>query len=205
MNCTCEIQPKCCNVATFSSSSSARGRTSFASRGAHHDPKCKNWATFRLGHGGAVRGIIPAQAPCEGGEPTMRKGSYSEDLVKNVVATKACSKRREGRITLRRQHVEFEYTLHANVRSHSSFTMGLQRPSQVCAVRGEDLPLSCASWKLDPEPLRNIGFLFRVNSWNVWSQVKNSEGDSLLAALNLNFKPILVQRAMLRCLPCVFN
>ena len=37
--------------------------------------------------------------------------------------------------------------------------MGPQRPSQVCAVRGEDLPLSCASWKLDPEPLRNIGFL----------------------------------------------
>ena len=114
---------------------------------------------------------------------------------KSVVATKACSKRREGRITFRRQHVEFEYTPHANVRSHSSFTMGLQRPSQVCAVRGEDLPLSCASWKLDPEPLRNIGFLFRVNSWNVWSQVKNSEGDRLLAALNLNFKPILVQRA----------
>ena len=28
--------------------------------------------------------MIPAQAPCEGGEPTMRKGSYSEELVKIV-------------------------------------------------------------------------------------------------------------------------
>ena len=28
-----------------------------------------------------MRGMIPAQAPCEGGEPTMRKGSYSEELV----------------------------------------------------------------------------------------------------------------------------
>ena len=44
----------------------------------------QNWAAFRLGHGGAVRGMIPAQAPYEGGEPTMRKGSYSEELVKNV-------------------------------------------------------------------------------------------------------------------------
>ena len=43
----------------------------------------QNWAAFRLGHGGAVRGMIPAQAPYEGGEPTMRKGSYSEELVKN--------------------------------------------------------------------------------------------------------------------------
>ena len=41
----------------------------------------QNWAAFRLGHGGAVRGMIPAQAPYEGGEPTMRKGSYSEELV----------------------------------------------------------------------------------------------------------------------------
>ena len=31
-----------------------------------------------------MRGMIPAQAPYEGGEPTMRKGSYSEELVKNV-------------------------------------------------------------------------------------------------------------------------
>ena len=44
----------------------------------------QNWAAFRLGHGGAVRGMIPAQAPYEGGEPTMRKGSYSEELVKIV-------------------------------------------------------------------------------------------------------------------------
>ena len=29
-----------------------------------------------------MRGMIPAQAPYEGGEPTMRKGSYSEELVK---------------------------------------------------------------------------------------------------------------------------
>ena len=29
-----------------------------------------------------MRGKIPAQAPYEGGEPTMRKGSYSEELVK---------------------------------------------------------------------------------------------------------------------------
>ena len=29
-----------------------------------------------------MRGIIPAQAPYEGGEPTMRKGSYSEELVR---------------------------------------------------------------------------------------------------------------------------
>ena len=43
----------------------------------------QNWAAFRLGHGGAVRGMIPAQAPYEGGEPTMRKGSYSEELVRN--------------------------------------------------------------------------------------------------------------------------
>ena len=41
----------------------------------------QNWAAFRLGHGGAVRGMIPAQAPYEVGEPTMRKGSYSEELV----------------------------------------------------------------------------------------------------------------------------
>ena len=41
------------------------------------------WAAFRLGHGGAVRGMIPAQAPYEGEEPTMRKGSYSEELVRN--------------------------------------------------------------------------------------------------------------------------
>ena len=27
----------------------------------------QNWAAFRLGHGGAVRGMIPAQAPYEGG------------------------------------------------------------------------------------------------------------------------------------------
>ena len=32
-----------------------------------------------------MRGMIPAQAPYEGEEPTMRKGSYSEELVKNVV------------------------------------------------------------------------------------------------------------------------
>ena len=31
-----------------------------------------------------MRGMIPAQAPYEGWEPTMRKGSYSEELVKNV-------------------------------------------------------------------------------------------------------------------------
>ena len=31
-----------------------------------------------------MRGMIPAQAPYEGGEPTMRKGSYSEELVKIV-------------------------------------------------------------------------------------------------------------------------
>ena len=29
--------------------------------------------------------MIPAQAPYEGGEPTMRKGSYSEELVRIVV------------------------------------------------------------------------------------------------------------------------
>ena len=29
--------------------------------------------------------MIPAQAPYEGEEPTMRKGSYSEELVKIVV------------------------------------------------------------------------------------------------------------------------
>ena len=44
----------------------------------------QKWAAFRLGHGGAVRGKIPAQAPYEE-EPTMRKGSYSEELVKDVV------------------------------------------------------------------------------------------------------------------------
>ena len=32
-----------------------------------------------------MRGMIPAQAPYEKGEPTMRKGSYSEELVKDVV------------------------------------------------------------------------------------------------------------------------
>ena len=32
-----------------------------------------------------MRGKIPAQAPYEGEEPTMRKGSYSEELVKIVV------------------------------------------------------------------------------------------------------------------------
>ena len=32
-----------------------------------------------------MRGIIPAQAPYEGGEPTMRKGSYSEELVKGGI------------------------------------------------------------------------------------------------------------------------
>ena len=47
----------------------------------------QNWAAFRLGHGGAVRGMIPAQAPYEDREPTMRKGSYSEELVKIVVVT----------------------------------------------------------------------------------------------------------------------
>ena len=31
-----------------------------------------------------MRGMIPAQAPYEGGEPTRRKGSYSEELVKIV-------------------------------------------------------------------------------------------------------------------------
>ena len=46
-------------------------------------PKMQNWAAFRLGHGGAVQGMIPAQAPYEGEEPTMRKGSYSEELVRN--------------------------------------------------------------------------------------------------------------------------
>ena len=71
----------------------------------------------------------------------MHKGCYSEELASR------------GRITFRRQHVEFEYSFHADVRSHSSFTKGPQCPSQVCAVRGEDLPLSCASWKLEPEPL----------------------------------------------------
>ena len=44
----------------------------------------QNWAAFRLGHGGAVRGMITAQTPMKGVEPTMRKGSYSEELVKNV-------------------------------------------------------------------------------------------------------------------------
>ena len=29
-----------------------------------------------------MRGMIPAQAPYEGGEPTRRKGSYSEELVR---------------------------------------------------------------------------------------------------------------------------
>ena len=48
-------------------------------------PQMENWAAFPLGHGGAVRGKIPAQAPCEGGEPTMRKGSYSEELLKDEV------------------------------------------------------------------------------------------------------------------------
>ena len=50
----------------------------------HHDPKCKIGQHFVWGHGGAVRGMIIAQAPYEaGGEPTMRKGSYSEELVRN--------------------------------------------------------------------------------------------------------------------------
>ena len=31
-----------------------------------------------------MRGMIPAQAPYEGREPTMSKGSYSEELVKIV-------------------------------------------------------------------------------------------------------------------------
>ena len=31
-----------------------------------------------------MRGMISAQAPYERGEPTMRKGSYSEELVKIV-------------------------------------------------------------------------------------------------------------------------
>ena len=44
-------------------------------------------AAFRLGHGGAVREMIPAQAPYEGGKPTIRKGSYSEEWVKIVVVT----------------------------------------------------------------------------------------------------------------------
>ena len=29
-----------------------------------------------------MRGMIPAQAPYEGGEPTRRKGSYSEESVR---------------------------------------------------------------------------------------------------------------------------
>ena len=41
----------------------------------------------------------PHKPPMKGGEPTMRKGSYSEELVRVIVATKACSKRREGRIS----------------------------------------------------------------------------------------------------------
>ena len=32
-----------------------------------------------------MRGKIPAQAPYKGGEPTMRKGSYSEELDEDVV------------------------------------------------------------------------------------------------------------------------
>ena len=31
-----------------------------------------------------MRGMIPAQAPYKGREPTMRKGSYSEELVRIV-------------------------------------------------------------------------------------------------------------------------
>ena len=39
-------------------------------------------AAFRLGHGGAVRGMIPAQAPYEGeGAHEAQLGSYSEELV----------------------------------------------------------------------------------------------------------------------------
>ena len=51
----------------------------------------ENWAAFRLGHGGAVRLMIPAQAPYEGREPTMRKGSYSEELVR-IVRFHVCSR-----------------------------------------------------------------------------------------------------------------
>ena len=36
--------------------------------------------------------MIPAQAPCEGGEPTRRKGSYSEESVgKNTIGMVSCN------------------------------------------------------------------------------------------------------------------
>ena len=68
------------------------------------------------GQKGAVRGkpvALPAQTP-ERGEPTMRKGSYSEELVRIVAAmntkeidvpTAMLEASRVG-ITFRRQHVE---------------------------------------------------------------------------------------------------
>ena len=39
-----------------------------------------------------MRGMIPAQAPFEGGEPTRRKGSYSEESVgKNTIGMVSCN------------------------------------------------------------------------------------------------------------------
>ena len=54
-----------------------------------------------------MRGMIPAQAPCEGEEPTMRKGSYSEELVKIVDVThRLVGSREERPLTLRAVHGE---------------------------------------------------------------------------------------------------
>ena len=54
-----------------------------------------------------MRGMIPAQAPYEGGEPTMRKGSYSEELVRIVDETHRLVGSREKRpLTLRAVHGE---------------------------------------------------------------------------------------------------
>ena len=44
-----------------------------------------------------MRGMIPAQAPYEGREPTMRKGSYSEELVK-IVRFHVCSRNATGAV-----------------------------------------------------------------------------------------------------------
>ena len=84
---------------------------------------------------------FPAQTP-DGGEPTMRKGSYSEELVRLLSQRQhARSVEKEG--LLQRQHVESRKLLYSNVRSHSFITWG-HSVRRRFALRGssETLPQS---------------------------------------------------------------
>ena len=77
----------------------------------------------------------------------MRKGSYSEELASR------------GRITFQRQHVELRILSLRECEVALFLHNGDAVPvaSLRCPRRGF---LSCASWKLDPEPLHNNGSLF---------------------------------------------